>query len=186
MHPVYIFLIAVSLAMDALSVAVALSLKFRWVSFRQFFRLSFHFGFFQFLMPILGWSAGVRIGTFISDYDHWAAFLLLTFLGIKLIKEPGGETGYVKAKDPTRGRWLILLSLATSIDALVVGVSLSFIGVSIWIPSLIIGAVAALFTLFGMYFGSKLRGKTTEYLGMVGGVTLIGIGIKILVEDLFF
>ncbi len=186
MNPVYILLIAVGLAMDALSVAVALSLKFRWVSLRQFFRLSFHFGFFQFLMPIIGWSVGTRIGTFIRDYDHWAAFLLLTFLGIKLIKEPGGKTDYLKTRDPTRGRWLVLLSLATSMDALVVGLSLSFIGVSIWIPSLIIGAVAALFTLFGMYFGNKLRGKTTGYLGMAGGVILIGIGIKILVEHLFF
>ena len=181
-----VLLIAVGLAMDALSVAVGLSLKFKWVSLRQFFRLSFHFGFFQFLMPILGWAAGARLGPFITDYDHWAAFLLLTFIGIKLIREPGGETDYNKIQDPTRGRWLVLLSLATSMDALVVGLSLSFIGVSIWLPSLIIGAVAALFTLFGMYFGNKLRGKTTGYLGKAGGVILIGIGIKILVEHLFF
>ena len=181
-----VLLIAVGLAMDALSVAVGLSLKFKWVSLRQFFRLSFHFGFFQFLMPILGWSAGIRLGPFIRDYDHWAAFLLLTFIGIKLIKEPGSETDYGKIKDPTRGRWLILLSLATSMDALVVGVSLSFIGVSIWLPSVIIGIVAALFTLFGMYFGGKLRGKTTGYLEKAGGIILIGIGVKILVEHLFF
>ena len=186
MNLLSVFLIAVGLAMDALSVAVGLSLKFKWVSFRQFFRLSFHFGFFQFMMPILGWSAGVRVGAYIRDYDHWAAFLLLTFLGIKLIKEPGGETDYTKVQDPTRGRWLVLLSLATSMDALVVGASLSFIGVSIWLPSVIIGLVAAVFTFLGMYFGNKLRENTTGYLAMAGGLFLIGIGIKILLEDLFF
>jgi putative Mn2+ efflux pump MntP len=177
-----IILIAVALAMDALAVAVGLSLKFKWASYRQFFRLSFHFGLFQFFMPILGWAAGHHIVKYIHDYDHWVAFLLLGYIGIRMIQESSGKKNFTYGQDPTKGKWLILLSLATSIDALAVGLSLSMISVSIWVPSMVIGLVAALFTLLGMYFGNLLRTRETRYLEIAGGLILIGIGIKILLE----
>ncbi|HUU28889.1 MAG TPA: manganese efflux pump MntP family protein [archaeon] len=186
MSPVYIFLLAVALAMDALAVAVGLSLKYKWVSFRQFFRLSFHFGLFQFLMPILGWTGGVRLERYIKDYDHWVAFFLLAFIGLKMIQESSSGREFVKSKDPTTGKWLVLLSLAVSMDALVVGLSLSLVSVSIWVPSVVIGVVAALFTLLGMYFGSLLKKRRTRYLETAGGLILIGIGIKILLDHKVF
>ncbi len=179
-------LIAVALAMDALAVAVGLSLRFRWRSFRQFFRLSFHFGLFQFLMPVLGWAAGLRLGAYIRDYDHWAAFGLLVLIGVKMIRDSSREEGYGGAADPTRGRWLVLLSLATSMDALAVGLSLSVMDVEIWLPSIVIGLVAASFTLLGMMFGGRLRRLGTGRLEILGGLILIGIGLKVLLEHTLF
>jgi putative Mn2+ efflux pump MntP len=186
MNPWEIILIAVALAMDALAVAVGLSLKFKWASYRQFFRLSFHFGLFQFFMPILGWAAGSRLVKYIHDYDHWVALFLLGYIGVRMIQESSGGKNFTDGQDPTKGKWLILLSLATSIDALAVGLSLSMISVSIWVPSMVIGLVAALFTLLGMYFGTLLRTRETRYLEIAGGLILIGIGIKILLEHTVF
>ncbi|OGF98234.1 MAG: hypothetical protein A3F83_03380 [Candidatus Glassbacteria bacterium RIFCSPLOWO2_12_FULL_58_11] len=185
MSLIYIIILAVGLALDSFSVAIGLSLRFRWDSFRQFFRLSFHFGLFQFLMPIIGWSAGNELASRIRGYDHWAAFLLLSFIGIKLIREQHEDNRTAGISDPTRGKWLVLLSLATSIDALAVGLSLSLYNVSIFFPSLIFGIVAGLFTLSGMYYGNRLGNSLSGYLGKAGGLILIGIGVKILLGDLF-
>lgn len=177
-----IILVAVGLAMDALAVAVGLSLRFRWVSMRQFFRLSFHFGLFQFLMPILGWVAGSTVESYIRSFDHWVAFGLLLMIGARMMRGGDEEGGTFGGTDPTRGRWLILLSLATSIDALAVGLSLSMLSVPILLPSVVIGIVAAAFTLFGMYFGNRLQVTNSRYLEIAGGLILIGIGTKILLE----
>ncbi len=178
-----IILLAVALAMDALAVAVGLSLMFRWNSFRQFFRLSFHFGLFQFMMPVLGWAAGTTVESYIRDYDHWVAFALLGVIGLRMLRGGGGEDEQpFGGGDPTRGRWLVLFSVATSIDALAVGLSLSLLAVPILLPSVVIGIVAAVFTLLGMYFGSRLRSSNPRYLEIAGGLILIGIGTKILLE----
>ena len=177
-----IILLAVALAMDALAVAVGLSLMFRWNSFRQFFRLSFHFGLFQFLMPILGWAAGSTVESYIRDYTHWVAFALLAAIGLKMLKGGGADEQPFGGNDPTRGRWLVLLSVATSIDALAVGLSLSMLAVPILLPSVVIGIVAAAFTLLGMYFGSRLQSSNPRYLEIAGGLILIGISMKILLE----
>ena len=182
MSTLSMILLAVALAMDALAVSVGLSLRFRWKSFRQFFRLSFHFGFFQFMMPILGWFAGTTVESYIRDFDHWVAFVLLGIIGGRMLK--GGDDGnrLFAGGDPTRGRWLVLLSVATSIDALAVGLSLSLLAVPILLPSVVIGIVAAAFTLFGMYFGNRLQNSNSRYLEIAGGLILIGIGVKILLE----
>ena len=173
---------AVGLAMDALAVAVSLSLRFKWVSMRQFFRLSFHFGLFQFLMPILGWLAGMTVSAYIRSFDHWVAFGLLAAIGARMIKGADWGKGAFGGGDPTRGGWLVLLSVATSIDALAVGLSLSVLRVPILLPSVVIGIVAAAFTLFGMYFGNRLQVTNSRYLEIAGGLILIGIGAKILLE----
>jgi putative Mn2+ efflux pump MntP len=177
-----IILLAVGLAMDALAVAVGLSLRFKWNSLRQFFRLSFHFGLFQFLMPILGWFAGTTVESYIRNVDHWIAFALLGVIGVRMIRGEKPDEEAFGGGDPTRGRWLMLLSVATSIDALAVGLSLSLLSVPILLPSVVIGIVAAAFTLFGMYFGNKLRVSNSRYLEIAGGLILIGIGAKILLE----
>ncbi len=178
-------LIAVGLAMDALAVAVGLSLRIRWNSPRQFFRLSFHFGLFQFMMPLIGWFAGERLQRWISPVDHWVAFGLLSLIGVKMIRESlGGHEEPVGMGDPTRGRWLFLLAVATSIDALAVGVSLPMITANIWSAVIIIGVVAALLTLAGMYFGNRIGAGRARWLEIAGGVILIGIGLKILIQHL--
>ncbi|MFH1071562.1 MAG: manganese efflux pump MntP family protein [Candidatus Glassbacteria bacterium] len=181
-----VMFLAVGLAMDALAVSVGLSLKFRWNSFRQFFRLSFHFGLFQFIMPVVGWAAGERLGWLVAGYDHWAVFVILSYIGYKMIRgEADGGRSMFSVADPTRGRMLVLLSVATSLDALGVGLSLSLLAVSIWFPSIVIGIVACLFTLAGMYFGNRFSRFNSRYLSVTGGLVLIGIGAKILFQDLF-
>lgn len=168
--------------MDAFAVAIAVSLKLQRISFRQVFRLSFHFGFFQFLMPILGWSVGIYIERWVAAFDHWIAFGLLGFIGGKMIFESGQSKQRLDHRDPTRGWQLVFLSLATSIDALAVGMSLALLAVSIWYTCLIFGMVAALFTIIGMQFGKMVKTSTARHLEIAGGLVLIGIGVKILLE----
>ncbi|MDJ0782615.1 MAG: manganese efflux pump MntP family protein [Desulfosarcinaceae bacterium] len=177
--------IAVALAMDAFAVAVATGVTLRCVSFRQYFRLGWHFGLFQALMPIIGWAAGLTVRQAIEAYDHWIAFGLLSFVAGGMLREAlGSEAEECELKDPTRGMTMVMLSVATSIDALAVGLSLSMIQVTIWTPALIIGVVACLFTLTGLYLGKTIGsiGRLRRYAEVVGAVVLIAIGINILVE----
>ena len=175
--------IAVALAMDAFAVSIAAGVTLKQVSFRQTFRLAWHFGFFQAMMPVLGWSAGIYIRTWIEQYDHWVAFGLLTFVAQGMLRAAfEKEKAEEDRKDPTRGVTMVMLSVATSIDALAVGLSLSMIEVSIWTPAIIIGLVAGAFTTIGMHLGKKI-GTTTNlgrYAEAVGGVVLILIGINII------
>jgi putative Mn2+ efflux pump MntP len=175
--------IAVALAMDAFAVALGAGLALSRITGRHLFRLGFHFGLFQAMMPILGWLAGMTVQRWISAYDHWLAFGLLGFVGAKMIWEAiREEDEEASPTDPTRGVTLVLLSVATSIDALAVGLSLAMIGVSIWMPSLVIGLVAGAFTVTGMLLGRRLGGIWGRRVEVFGGLVLCGIGIRILVE----
>ena len=175
--------IAVALAMDAFAVALGAGLTLSSMNGRHLFRLGFHFGLFQALMPIVGWLAGMTVQQWIAAYDHWIAFGLLGFVGGKMIWEAFREEGEeAAATDPTRGMTLVMLSIATSIDALAVGLSLAMLGVSIWVPSLVIGVVAGAFTVAGMLLGRRLGVSWERKVEAFGGLVLCGIGIKILVE----
>ena len=178
-------LIAVGLALDALAVAIATSVTLRAVSGRQIFRLGFHFGLFQFFMPLLGWLAGRSVAGVMARWDHWIAFGLLTFVGVKAIRDAvRKEEEYRRRRDPTRGFSLVFLSLATSIDALAVGVSFAMLGVQIWYASVLIGCITGSITTAGMILGSRLGRHFGERIEILGGVVLVGIGVKILVEHL--
>jgi putative Mn2+ efflux pump MntP len=177
-----ILVIAVGLGMDAFSVAIGVGATNRSMSFSSVFRLSFHFGLFQVLMPILGWFAGVSVAHIIADYDHWIAFGLLAFVGGKMIRESFNEEANVHITDPTKGLTLIVLSVATSIDALAVGLSFAFLKISILYPSIIIGIVAFLMTAMGMFCGEKFGKIIGKKVEILGGLILIGIGVKILIE----
>ena len=184
-----LFGIAGGLSMDALAVAVATSVILRRVSGRQVFRLAFHFGLFQAMMPVIGWAAGSLASAYIRDYDHWIAFGLLTYVGGRAVYEAlfGGEEGGGEAgsrSDPTRGWSLVVLSVATSIDALAVGVTFAMLGVAVWYPALVIGLVAGTLTLLGMQFGARLGRRLGKGMEVLGGLVLLGIGLKILVEHL--
>jgi putative Mn2+ efflux pump MntP len=148
--------------------------------------MSFSFGFFQFVMPLIGWSAGRTVSGFIESLDHWVAFGLLLFVGGKMIFESfhEKETGNASKADPTRGWTLLMLSIATSIDALAVGLSLAFLGEAILFPSVVIGIVALAMTWVGMVAGEKAGTYLGKKVEIAGGLILIGIGIKILVEHL--
>ena len=176
--------IAVGLSMDAFAVAIAAAVTLPRVTPRHVFRLAFHFGLFQCLMPIAGWLAGRQVAPWIESFDHWLAFGLLTFVGGKMLWEAWSDEDAAARADPTRGWMLVTLSVATSLDALAVGLSLAFVGVSVWTPSLVIGLVTGTLTTCGLRFGSRLGRHWGRRAEIAGGVVLILIGLKILLGDL--
>jgi len=179
-----IMLIAIGLAMDAFSVAAVAGFLLKAFSVRQAFRLSFHFGLFQFFMPIAGWMAGSTVASLIANYDHWVAFGLLAIVGSKMIREGTRTRTETYRSDLTRGIPLLVFSIATSIDALAVGLTFAFTNVAVLYPAIIIGAIAALFTLFGLYLGSKSSRLFGKYVEVIGGIILIFIGLRILITHI--
>ncbi|NOY13092.1 MAG: manganese efflux pump [Deltaproteobacteria bacterium] len=177
--------IAVALAMDAFAVALSTGLFLPQLTGRHLFRFGFHFGLFQALMPILGWLAGIGIRRQIEAFDHWLAFILLALVGGKMLRDAWhGHGGKPPADDPTRGLSLVLLSIATSIDALAVGLSLAVLGVSIWTPALVIGITTGILTICGMLLGRSIGQRWSTGVEILGGLILIAIGVKILFEHL--
>jgi manganese efflux pump family protein len=179
--------IACALAMDAFAVAVVAGLNLNPLTRRQIFRLSFHFGLFQLLMPVIGWSAGKAVHRYISEFDHWLAFGLLAFIGGRMLwgaLREDKETDTELANDPTSGWTLVLLSVATSIDALAVGLSLAMVGSPILVPAIVIGLVAAAFTLTGMLLGRRIGSLWGKRVEALGGIILVAIGIRIAAEHL--
>lgn len=180
---VAILLIALALAVDAFAVALATGACLPRVTARQTFRLTWHFGLFQAGMNLVGWAAGLTFRNLIEAFDHWLAFALLLAVGAHMIREALGKHGDQCApSDPTRGWSLVMLSVATSIDALAVGLSFALLQVSIWLPALVIGLVAALLTGLGLHLGRLVKsaarlGTATE---VAGGLVLIAIGVNIL------
>lgn len=172
--------IALGLAMDALAVSIAAGLTLPRVTHRHVFRLAFHFGLFQFLMPVIGWLAGRTIAVHLNDYDHWIVFGMLGFIGGKMLWEAWKHDEADEREDPTRGWKLVMLSIATSLDALAVGLSLALLQVSIWGPSVVIGLVAGLLTMLGIRFGSQIGGRFGRWAETAGGLVLIGIGVRVL------
>jgi manganese efflux pump family protein len=184
MEPWTILGLAIGLGMDAFAVAAAIGLALGRLTFRPVFRLSWHFGFFQFLMPVLGWMAGQTVSRYITSYDHWVAFGLLVAVAGKMIYEAFEVESFSGKSDPTRGWSLLVLSVATSIDALAVGLSMAMLKVSVWIPSVIIGVAAAGMTLTGMYLGRRIGHRFGRKMHFVAAGVLVLIGIKILIEHL--
>lgn len=177
--------IAIGLAMDACAVAVATSAMLQRVRKRQIFRFAFHFGLFQAMMPIIGWLAGQSFARFISSWDHWAAFGLLTIIGGRAVYEAiRHECDELKQADPTRGWMMIGLAVATSLDALAVGVSFALLGVRIWYPAAVIGIVTAALVVLAMLIGARIGHGHERWMKLAGGIVLIAIGLKILIEDL--
>ena len=177
----WLSLLAISLAlgMDALAVSIAVGLIVKTVTPRRVFRLSFHFGLFQFLMPIVGWLAGRQLAGIPSAYHRWAAFGLVCLVGGKML---WGARREKKADfDPTRGLALVTLSLATSIDALAVGMSMALLGVSIWGPSVVIALVAAGMTAIGILLADRLGPRWEHWGEAIGGIVLILVGLKMLI-----
>lgn len=172
-----------ALAMDAFAVAVATGLTVSPITPRRIFRLSFHFGLFQFLMPVTGWYVGRELSSLIAGFDHWLAFLLLSFVGGRMIWEALHQHDEDRGprSDPTRGFLLVTLSTATSIDALAAGLSFAFLNESIWVLSTSIGVITAILTAIGMLFGSRIGSRWGTRAEIVGGSVLILIGLRILV-----
>jgi len=171
--------------MDAFAVAVAVGIRLKTVNHRQMFRLSWHFGLFQAMMPVIGWFLGVKVRSFVESFDHWIAFGLLACVGGKMLWDAfvdGDETD--DTHDPTRSLSLVILSMATSIDALAVGFTMSVLDVAIACPAIVIGVTALLFTLVGMQLGSRFASSSrfSNWAEIFGGLVLFIIGLHILLE----
>ncbi|MCF6249590.1 MAG: manganese efflux pump MntP family protein, partial [Desulfobacula sp.] len=139
-----IILIAIGLAMDACAVSLAAAASGFAKDVRAVFRLSFHFGLFQFFMPVIGWFLGVGFVSYFKAIDHWIAFFLLLFVGGRMIREGLDTASESHKNDPSKGMTMVLLSIATSIDALAIGLSFAFLDVNIWYPSAMIGLITGI------------------------------------------
>ena len=181
--------VAMALAMDAFAVAIATGANLKSVSFRQAFRLSWHFGLFQALMPIIGWWLGTSVQAYVEAYAHWLAFVLLALVGSNMLKEAmiveAEEAKDRSPKDSTKGLTLVILSIATSIDAMAVGLSLSILNVAIISPAIIIGVVAGCFTIAGIHLGERVARLTwlSKFAEIIGGLVLWIIGLNILRDN---
>ncbi|MHB0898619.1 MAG: manganese efflux pump MntP [Spirochaetales bacterium] len=185
-------LIGLALSMDAFAVSVSASICSSSIPLAIGLRAALFFGFFQFAMPIAGWLLGGAFRQLIQGYDHWIAFMLLAFVGGKMIWDG------VRARDPAscpdpdeekshgimRLNTLLLLSVATSIDALAIGLSYSILGSSIAKPAIVIGVTTFVTSFLGIQFGRKLKAVLEEWAEIVGGSVLMLIGLKIAVEHI--
>jgi len=183
-----IVLIAVALAMDAFAVSLSTGVTMCKMHLKNALRMAGFFGGFQAIMPIAGWSVGRFAAEQIKSYDHWIAFALLAAIGGKMVYEAicGKEENEDEKRDPHNVYILLTLAFATSIDAAAVGISLSFLKVAIVQPSLIIGIITFFISLIGTYIGCKAGDVFGSKIEVLGGLVLIGIGVKILVQHLFF
>lgn len=178
----YIFLIAVSLALDAFAVSVSAGLTVRGFRMRDAVKMGVWFGAFQFIMPLIGWLLGSTVAELVQKYAPWIAFSLLAFIGGRMVWEalrPGDEPA-VSSLDP---KTLLMLALATSIDALAVGVTFAFMEVNVLLSCLVIGLVAFILSLAGGSLGGRLGDRFADRAGLFGGLVLIAIGAKILIES---
>ena len=179
-----VMIIALALSIDAFAVSLAASTAGRVYDRRAAFRLSFHFGLFQFLMPVLGWSLGITIEPYIAAIDHWVAAILLTFVASRMIWAGFHPESSIAKEDPSRGMTLVMLSTAVSIDALAVGLSLAILNIQIWYPSIVIGVVTSAMSVIAILGGRRLSGWLGNSAQFAGGVVLLLIAVRILIVHL--
>lgn len=179
MSDLEIVILALSLALDAFAVSLALSAAGHLNTSRSRFRISFHFGLFQFLMPVAGWSIGTRIEPYIKAYDHWIAAGLLTLVAVRMIRSALNVPAQELADDPSRGWVLVTLSTATSIDALAVGLGLAALRISVWYPSVVIGIITMLLSFLAIVSGKQVGKRLGKQAQIFGGIVLLFIAIKI-------
>jgi len=179
-------LIGIGLSFDSFAVSVSCGLMRREIRFGQAIFVATSLAFFQAVFPVLGWLVGSTFKSLIVSFDHWIAFGLLAVIGIKMIIEGNDPNGTLKKFDPFKLRVLLSLSIATSIDALVVGLSFGFLNLPILFPVIVIGGVTFIASMLGMLFGKNIPARRSRQSLILGGIILILIGIKILSEHLFF
>ena len=182
---VTIIIIAVGLAMDAFAVSIVSGSVSKQLKVKHAFRIAVFFGAFQAFMPLVGFVAGLTVKQHIASYDHWIAFGLLSAVGVKMIYESFKIKTVEKNFDPSNILVLLVLSIATSIDALVVGITLSLITSSIIVAVIIIGLVTFVLSYLGVFIGRRFGHFFENKIEAIGGVVLISLGVKILFEHLF-
>jgi manganese efflux pump family protein len=179
-----IIIISISLAMDCFAVSMAGGAVTKKPRAIDALKVGLFFGLFQALMPVIGWYIGFGFKGLIENVDHWIAFALLGLIGIKMIYESFKIESEKNRIDLIKMTSLLILSVATSIDALVIGITLSILGISLYLSVIIIGLFAFAFSFFGYFLGNKLGKFLESKVELIGGIVLVGIGIKILIEHL--
>lgn len=187
MSGVSLFILAIGLAMDAFVVSITSGICIREVKFKYATKIGLCFGFFQGFMPVLGFLLGENFSKYIESFDHWIAFTLLAFLGGKMlfeaIRSEKDEQDQCK-RDILCTKTLLVMGIATSIDALAVGISFAFLKVNIAYASIVIGVITFLTSTLGVYVGRKFGDRFKKNAEIAGGIILVGIGLKILLEHL--
>jgi putative Mn2+ efflux pump MntP len=181
---VELLLVALSLSLDALAVAIVGAAAGHLKGARPVFRIAFHFGLFQALMPMAGWLLANSVASLLSSVDHWIACVLLSIVGVRMIRASGSGSDDSGKRDPSKGMTLVALSVATSIDAFAVGVSLGCLGTDVIRSSLVIGVITGGVALAGIFAGRKLGQAFGRKMEIIGGMILIAISIRILISHL--
>lgn len=182
-----LFLISVGLAMDAFAVSICKGLKMRRINKKQAVVIGLFFGGFQALMPFIGWLLGTQFSSYITSIDHWIAFILLALIGGNMVREAFGKTDEDEdgiMDPPLDMKEMIMLAIATSIDALAVGVTFAFLSVAIIPAVTMIGCITFAISILGVVIGNYFGNKYEKKAEFAGGVILILIGLKILIEHL--
>ena len=180
----FLFLIAISLGIDCFAVSCAIAFKERIVSYKNVIKMASFFGFFQMIMPLIGFTIGKFSYRWVKEIDHWIAFFILFLIGTKMIFESFEEDQKFKDKNYFKLKYLFTLSLATSLDAFGVGFTLSILGYGLIFPVLLFGFTTFIITILGFILGKKLRHYIGKKIDIFGGIILMLIGIKILFEHL--
>lgn len=184
MTPIELFITAVALAQDAFAVSVCKGLSAGKVTFRNCLTAGLWFGIFQALMPLIGYLTGSLFAEYITAIDHWIAFALLVGIGVSMLVEALKKEEDKREDKPFAFKTMLVMAIATSIDALAVGVSFAFLNANIWIAVAFIGGVTLILSALGVFFGSIFGTKHKKIAEITGGVILILMGIKILLEHL--
>lgn len=182
--PFSLLILSVGLAMDAFSVATVAGFSIGEVDNQIFLRLAVAFGVFHVFMPILGWLAGFSIVDRISGYDHWAALMLLAFVGVRMMYEAWKNGASIEASKIKSSKYLVLLSFAVSIDSMAVGLSFSLERITILIPSILMGSVTFFVSLLGIIVGNRTGKNFGKNAQIIGGLILILIGVRIVISHI--
>lgn len=180
-----LLLIGIGLSFDSFAVSVSCGLMKQEIRFKQAALVAGSLAFFQALFPVAGWFLGTKINSLIASVDHWIAFGLLSLIGVRMIIEGVKPEGILKRFNPFNLRVLIGLSVATSIDALVVGLSFGFLDMPILFPMIVIGGVTFIASMLGMLFGKNVPANRSHQSLILGGVILTAMGVKIIAEHLW-
>lgn len=179
MEFIEVFFIAVGLAMDAFAVSICKGLSMKQINYKKIIIIALYFGIFQAGMPVIGYFLGKSFEGFVSQIDHWIAFILLSFIGINMIRE-AFKNDIEESSDDISIKTMIILAIATSIDALAVGITFAFLGTNIAFSSLVIGIVTFIISCLGVMIGNNFGNKYEQKAQVFGGIILILMGIKML------
>lgn len=178
-----ISLLGIGLAMDAFAVSICKGLSMKKMNWKNAIIIALYFGIFQALMPMIGYFLGTTFESFVTTFDHWIAFILLALIGGNMIKE-SFDNEDEKKNDKVDFKTMIVLALATSIDALAVGITFAFFDVNLLLAVAIIGIITFIISIFGVKIGNKFGDKYQNKAELIGGIILVILGIKILLEHL--